>query len=71
MSACKENYILKNFKCAYNCTINNCLSCTFEDNNEICDKCDINYDLDDSGKKCKAKINYVSIVFAILGILII
>ena len=68
---CKEDYIVKNNKCAYNCTIENCISCTYENNNEICDKCGTDYELKDSGKKCKAKLNYVSIVFAIIAILII
>lgn len=70
-NSCAKDYILKNNKCNYNCTIQNCLSCTFEDNIEKCDKCDINYDLEDSGNQCKAKVNYASIVFAIIGILIL
>ena len=68
---CAEGYIVKSGKCIYNCTDKNCLSCKLENETEICDKCALNYHLNDGGSICKADFNYVSIIFAIIGILII
>ena len=68
---CKEGYIEKGDKCIYNCTDENCASCTFENNIEKCEKCKVNYELDKSGINCKPQFNYVSLIFGIIGILII
>ena len=68
-NTCKDGYALKNGQCALVCSDQNCLSCKMVDDKEICEKCDINFELKDS--KCKGKINYVSLIFTLLGLLII
>ena len=70
-NVCKEGYIEKGENCIYNCTDENCASCTFENNIEKCEKCKVNYELDKSGIKCKAQFNYVSLIFGIIGILMV
>ena len=70
-SKCKTDYILKNGLCVYNCTDINCISCVFENETETCVKCDPNYDLDKKNNKCKKKINYVSIAFAFIGLILL
>ena len=70
-SKCKTNYILKNGLCVYNCTDINCLSCIFEDGKETCKRCDPNYDLDEKKNICKKKTNYISIAFAIIGLILL
>ena len=66
---CKSGYSMKNGQCLLDCSDQNCLSCKMENDEEICLKCDVNFDLDKT--KCKKKINYVSLIFTVLALLII
>lgn len=68
---CTAGYYLKNNKCYLNCSDVNCLSCTIDNNIEICSKCLDNYKLDDNQTKCIAQLNYFSIIFSIIGCLLI
>ena len=68
---CKTNYILKNGICIYNCTDRNCISCVFENETEICKRCDPNYNLDEENNICKRKVNYISLAFAIIGLILL
>lgn len=68
---CKEGYIVKSNQCVYNCTNPGCTLCTLEDDQEICSKCDLNYSLDESNHKCKKSVNYMSIAFTIISIIIL
>jgi len=68
---CNDSYVVKNGKCNYKCSDVNCLSCTLEDNLEICSKCSSGYQLDDSQQICKAKMNYITIIFGIIIVLLI
>ena len=49
----------------------NCISCVFEDETEICNRCDPNYDLGEENNICKRKVNYISLDFAIIGLIIL
>ena len=70
-SECKSGYYLNNGKCKYICNITNCIDCILEEDLEICKKCDTGFNLDESKNICKKLTNYISIAFAIIGILII
>ena len=70
-SECQEGYYLKNGKCYYKCSDPHCLYCSLQDEIEVCDQCNFEYKLDESKQHCKAKINYISLVFTLIGFLVI
>ena len=67
---CTTGYYIKDKKCYKNCTDIHCLSCFMKENVEICEKCSNEYNLDKSQTKCNARVNYVYIIFCIVGCLI-
>lgn len=71
-TSCKEGYEVKSGKCAYICSDSNCLSCNYENDTETCTKCMNDYEVNDKNpSQCKAKINYLTIIFIVVGSLII
>jgi len=70
-SNCSTGYYVKDNKCNKNCTDSHCLSCYMKNDVEICERCSNEYKLDNSQTKCLARVNYVYIVFCIIGCLIL